>query len=186
MKSKILTVMFLGFALLGCSPTDVKMEKRSLDPQTSPIYELKDLICGGGRSMGKHLAIGGNSCSMPSTSDETCDRWGCSIIKNSQGDLDCPAGTVKRITDTTPVEYFICILPEGSATRGFKVCGGTRLVGKGYGAAEECTSPATSDNSCNRFGCAEMQDSITGNSGCPSGKQAARISDDLTSFLCLE
>jgi hypothetical protein len=181
LKVSILSLVSLAF-VVACAPADIKFQKKDL--QAAPLYEIKDLICGGGRTYGKHLVIGGNSCTMPSSSDETCDQWGCSIVKNSDGDLDCPAGTVRRVTDTTPVEYFICIIPEDSPTKAFKVAGGTRMVGK-YESPEECTAPASSDQSCNRFGNAIVTNSSTGDSGCPSGSTVARISDNWTSILCL-
>ncbi|MEQ1875461.1 MAG: hypothetical protein ABL958_02365 [Bdellovibrionia bacterium] len=144
-------------------------------------YE-KTLICGGGRQLGKYTVIG-NGCTMPATTDESCDRWGCAVMVNSQGDSDCPSGTDKVITDRTPV-YFLClrrVITDGPVA---EVCGGTRIVGK-YELAGECTDPVTSDQSCNRWGCAEMYDSSTGDSRCPADSTRARISDDLTYIICI-
>jgi hypothetical protein len=176
----------LGLTLFqSCAPANHTFEeapKRNISPDT-PISELSDLICGGGRSMGKHVSIGGNECSMPASTDQSCDRWGCAVVVNEQGDSDCPAGTVKRITDTTPVEYFICIQEVTPANKPYSVCGGTRMPGK-YANPEECTDPVTNDNTCNRFGCA-IQYNSQGDSTCPSGATMVRISDNLTSVLCL-
>lgn len=179
----MITVLLSLISLLGCSQK-ITLEKVT-DPLSAPLSEIKDLICGGGRSDGKWHDIGGNSCTMPSSTDQTCDRWGCAIVKNGQGDLDCPAGTTKRITDTTPVEYFVCILPENSPIKSYRVCGGTRIVGKPTGLPEECVDPVTSDNSCNRFGCAVLNNPTSGESGCPGNTTVARVSDNPTSILCL-
>ncbi|HEX4925933.1 MAG TPA: hypothetical protein VFV50_17705 [Bdellovibrionales bacterium] len=189
-KLFIFMLVALSPVLQSCAKTDYEFAKASPrlagDPILAPIRELKDDICGGGRSRGKYFDVGGsNECTMPATNDATCDRWGCAVQVSPFGDLDCPAGTVKRITSTEPAEYFVCVKRIDSNLPAPELCGGARLPGKSQDdfSNESCTDPVTNDLACNRWGCAVMIDEH-GTSGCPSGTQTARLSDNPTYFLC--
>ncbi len=154
-------------------------------PSNTPISAVKDNICGGGRTDGKWHDISADSkdaCTMPRTNDRTCDRWGCAVARNNDGDLHCPQGTRRLVTGTNPVEYFVCVKNVGTNVATPDVCGGTRKVGK-YEDPQECTDFRTNDQSCNRWGCAVMVNS-QGDSACRPGTFTARISDNWTNFLC--
>ncbi|MEQ1875460.1 MAG: hypothetical protein ABL958_02360 [Bdellovibrionia bacterium] len=143
------------------------------------------LVCGSSREQGKHLRFENNGCTMPATTDESCDRWGCTVMTNTQGDADCEPGTDKVYTDTEPV-YFLCLRRVRSETPVEEVCGGARIVGKlvDYGFAD-CTSPVTADNTCNLWGCAvKLNDA--GDANCPANTRTVRTHDGPTSILCLQ
>jgi len=91
--------------------------------------------------------------------------------------------TVKWSTKVTPSDFNMGGLGE--------ICGGARRLGKLHGeihdrdVAEEkstCSSPATEDNSCNRWGCAITDKS--GTSSCPKYTREVRVSENPVYFAC--
>ncbi len=208
MKHLILILIALNWTLVGCSkspkfhsgeePSSAAAEAGTGEVATPPIVNVpeipgqddtviysKELMCGGARIQGKYLVAGGvDECTMPHTNDQSCDRWGCAVTVNAQGDADCPAGTIKRVMTQEPL-YILCyrkVITDGPVA---SVCGGTRVIGK-TSSPDECSEYPTNDMSCNRWGCAQMKDPSSGESFCPLDTQTVRISDNWTTVLCLD
>ncbi len=175
------------------NPPDLPESHEPDLPDGTKIMDVKDMICGGARFHGKYLDVSPNQCTIPVSNDRTCDRWGCAIQINANGDTGCPEGTQKKITDTTPTEYFICVKKVGVNIPTPKLCGWTRTAGKWYDPSE-CNDPVTNDNTCNFFnirpGCVVQKENPDptrlGDADCAPGKLRRRISDSKTSLFCFD
>lgn len=185
----LVSVALVVISYQNCSGQKVHFSEAASEgyvDSNGTLYK-KELICGGARALGKHFVPPATSdaCTLPVTADNSCDRWGCAEIINASGDAGCPAGTETVYTGSPDLQYFLCVRKVPKVDDSVQVCGGTRRVGK-WQTPETCTRPVTTDNSCNRWGCAIVVDPTTGNSFCPADKVVARISDAPTSVLCLE
>ncbi len=188
------SLVLIFFMVLGiyhnCSKVQFseKIDLDSIDGRTGelPDYAFAhELICGGARVQGKYHHVSPNECTIPETSDQSCDRWGCAIVVNDNGDSDCPSETDRVPINQGSTQYFLClrkVITDGPVS---SVCGGARSSGKLEKSPVECTNPHTTDNSCNRWGCA-IRLNRAGTSSCPEGTQIVRISDAPTYILCLE
>ncbi len=193
-RVSLVLIFFLGLAIYhNCSK--VQFSEAPINSEAPVINDAgltgelpdyvfaKELICGGARFQGKYLHVSPNECTMPHTNDQSCDRWGCALMVNGNGDADCPSNTEKHVMEQDN-RYFLClrkVITDGPVA---SICGGTRMSGKGVNG-EDCTNPPTNDNSCNRWGCAIRIDA-EGTGACPSGTQTVRISDERTYMFCLQ